>query len=488
MISSLVISDMDIAASFRAAAADAVRVRVRAAVRIRGRRPRMSSASPSSLSSSPPPARTRSVFTAKVSPVALCTACARPRTRPVPMASPTSYSDANGRCRWTVPMDSTCGEVSSSCKPAGAERERRNARTRRSDASLLNASSPEHRAGAGRSAPSTRSCRAAGARARGNPPPREGPAETHRVRGRRGGTIAPRAPPPRRLTVRARGPGARARAERTACRPRGRGGPVGGRGERTAMSKTAGVLVNLSTCASRSAEVTQTYRVRSWSCIELELTVTQPKSPLQLKREERVADPRPSVAHRIREGAPSWGGRLLSFASGPDPDPEPDPVPIPPNAVRGRCHLGGVLVLDPERAAGSATERSHTSRGRRCRCGARLARRERDGERLPRAMLAEEFGNLPVVLHRVCRVRASRPSRPPFAMRAAVYDRTAVEGVRVTTRARPPICARARRVVVRVRPCSGEPPLTVHSVVGQSPQRGTRTRGARWTARSRGST
>ena len=113
------------------------------------------------------------------------------------MASPTSYSDANGRCRWTVPMDSTCGEVSSSCKPAGAERERRNARTRRSDASLLNArvSSPEHRAGAGWKRAFHALLLSAGARAREPPPARRVPPKPTACVGRREAPSAPPAPP-----------------------------------------------------------------------------------------------------------------------------------------------------------------------------------------------------------------------------------------------------------------------------------------------------
>lgn len=60
--------------------------------------------------------------------------------------------------------------------------------------------------------------------------------------------------------------------------------------------------------------------------------------------------------------------------------------------------------------------------------------------------------------------RASRPSRPPFAMRAAVYDRTAVEGVRVVTR--PPPTAPARdALLVRVRAC-GVNPVDAKGVVG----------------------
>ena len=147
MISSLVISAMDIAASLRPDP------------------PPPSSESPDASDESssdessqeeseslpPPPAFTRSVFTAYVCPVALCVALRTTANPPVPMASPMSYSSAKGRWRWTYPMERMCAALSSSCNPPGADLERRSDRTFRSDASDLNAvvSSPETRAGAG---------------------------------------------------------------------------------------------------------------------------------------------------------------------------------------------------------------------------------------------------------------------------------------------------------------------------------------------------
>ena len=95
---------------------------------------------------------TLSVLTANTSPVAFRVAFRTTAKPPVPMASPTSYSAANGLCVCTRPTLSTCAEVSSWWSPAGAlRRPRRNARTARSAASDLraNASSPEHRIGAG---------------------------------------------------------------------------------------------------------------------------------------------------------------------------------------------------------------------------------------------------------------------------------------------------------------------------------------------------